>query len=299
MSELSEVTEPITLARLGTNIPLVREIQTKLGNIGLLDPPSDGIFGSVSSWALSEFAKHSNIEYLNGLTPELAQALESTTGIFEYHKGDDLAGRVVEAMLRNGAWVCMHPECFNIVYIEGLNSDGLPNPNKPNQFNDLRLLIQVQDGTPKLVDMWDATTTPGEYWTENRMNPAGAAMIAFGQYKAWRVGIHHAGSRSAHEALVQVANVNVYRDDNENFKRDDGKLYTGIFGINQHWGYDYPKHDLGRSSAGCLVGRTKKGHREFMAIVKKDMRYEVNRGYKFITTILPASDIASEDIEIA
>jgi hypothetical protein len=291
MSELSQVKEPVKLAQLGYNTALVKEIQTKLGNIGLLDPPPDGIFGSVSSWALSEFAKKVGITYQNGLTPELAQAIENTTGIYEYHKSDDLAGKITEAIIRNGAWVCLHPECFNIVYIEGMNMNGLANPNKPNQFNDLRLIIQVKEGTPKLVDMWDATTTPGKYWVQHRMNPAGAAMIAFGQYKAWRVGVHHAGSASAHEALVQVSDLNVYRDDNENFKRDDGKLYTGIFGINQHWGYDYPKDDLGRSSAGCLVGRTKKGHKEFMSIVKSDPRYKVNHGYKFITTILPAADI--------
>ena len=101
------------------------------------------------------------------------------------------------------------------------------------------------------------------------MNPKGAARIAFNQYKAWSVGTHRASSPQGHEALVQTAPVAVYRDLNKDFKRPGDRVDTGLFGINQHWGYDAPMGDLGTTSAGCLVGRTKNGHRQFMALVKQ------------------------------
>ena len=122
------------------------------------------------------------------------------------------------------------------------------------------------------------------------MNPLGAARIAFGQYKSWIVGVHHAGQRGAHEALIQVAPIDVYRDLNKDFKRE-GRVYTGLFGVNQHWGYDAPKNDLGNTSAGCLVGRTKPGHREFMALIKTDPRYSANHSYKFMTAVMAGSDV--------
>jgi hypothetical protein len=89
---------------------------------------------------------------------------------------------------------------------------------------------------------------------------------------------------------VQVADVTVCRDANRDFKRDGDNKDTGLFGINQHWGYDLPRNDLGNSSAGCLVGRATAGHRDFMRLVKTDRRFRIAGGtYRFITTILPAS----------
>jgi len=63
-------------------------------------------------------------------------------------------------------------------------------------------------------------------------------------------------------------------------------------GINQHWGYDLP--EVEKASAGCLVGQSKNGHREFMAIVKSDPRYLANRKLVFATAILPEADVLAE-----
>jgi hypothetical protein len=118
------------------------------------------------------------------------------------------------------------------------------------------------------------------------MNPAGAARIKFGQYKAWSLGTHH-----THEALVQVAPITVCRDGNKDYQRERDREDTGLFGVNQHWGYDLPRNDLGPSSAGCLVGRTTAGHREFMTLVKSDARFRANPAYRFLTTVMPASQV--------
>ena len=199
----------------------------------------------------------------------------------------ELADRIVAAMRRLNYQVDDDFGCLNIVYVEGMNSvDGTVNDNRANQFNDTRLLIQFIGGKATIVGKWEATTEPGLYWTEHRMNPKGAARIKFGQYQSWMVGSYHGTP-----ALLQVAPITVYRDDNEDFKRVGDREDTGMFGIHQHGGYDYPHNDLGRSSAGCLVGRTVVGHEAFMMLVKTDKRYVEDHNYHFWTAVIPVSEI--------
>jgi hypothetical protein len=82
------------------------------------------------------------------------------------------------------------------------------------------------------------------------------------------------------------------RDPHKTFKRDFNFPVSGSeFGVNQHWGYDLPHDDMGNSSAGCLVGRSTQGHRDFMSIVLGDPRYRTNPAYRFMTAILPAGDL--------
>ena len=196
-------------------------------------------------------------------------------------------------MQRAGYWLCRQPDCINVIYVEGMDADGTANDDTPNAFNDLRLVLRINRvGNPTIVESWDATTEPGRYYTLiEELDPRGAARIAFGQYKAWSVGTHMAGRRTAHMALVQTAPIDVYRDPNADFERTGDEVFRGLFGINQHWGYDLPKSDIGRASAGCLVGRTKSGHRSFMALCTIDPRYLANNSYRFMTTVLPAAAI--------
>lgn len=174
----------------------------------------------------------------------------------------------------------------NIIYVEGMDVDGNINSDAPNQFNDVRLVLSNEF---RLLGNWSATTEPGRWYTLNPMNAKGAARIAFGQYKAWAVGTH--GNSEPHEALVQVGEVAVWRDINKDGIRPEDKLDRGLFGINQHWGYDLPPDNIGRASAGCLVGRTRQGHREFMNIIKSDRRYQADRQYIFATTIIPSDKL--------
>jgi hypothetical protein len=146
------------------------------------------------------------------------------------------------------------------------------------------------DGTPDMAGLWEGTSEPGRHYTEvEPLDPRGAARIALGQFKAWSVGTHN-GSEP-HEALVQTWDIPVHRDLNRDYLRLNDTVYTGLFGINQHWGYDLHRGDIRKASAGCLVGRTKTGHRAFMALCKKDPRYLANRSYRFMTAVLPASEL--------
>lgn len=169
---------------------------------------------------------------------------------------------------------------FNIIYIEGIDINGRLNDDSFNQFNDVRCIF---DRT-KCLDCWQSTCEPGAWYTDRPMNPNGAFRIAFGYHKdAWEIGVH--GNSEPHEALIQIAPIEGYRDYNRDGLRTGDYIDKGLFGINQHWGYDMPPDDIGLASAGCLVGRSRYGHKEFMAFCH-------NSGLTFFSTIvLPGNEI--------
>ncbi len=203
---------------------------------------------------------------------------------------NNLATRVLKYMRLKNYQVFEGGGLYNIVYIEGMNADGKPNSDAPNCFNDRRLVMQVINGVPQIIGNWEATTEPGNYYTYKPMNLLGAARIAFGQYTAWQVGTH--GTRDRHEALVQnFRALPVHRDFNKDFFRTGEVERLGVFGINQHWGYDLPLNNISTASAGCLVGRTRRGHREFMNLIKQDERYKKDRAFYFTSTIIPGDEL--------
>lgn len=293
LEEIAAGAPAIDVLHIGGDVPLARQIQGRLAEIGLLDPPADGKFGPVSRWALGEFLKRAKVA---GTMLDAATAralLVQGPELFPLRQPNTLAGRLVKALRAKGHWISRHPECVNIVYVEGMDADGKRNADAPNEFNDLRVVLRVtRAGNPQIVEMWEATTEPGKFFTVGaETNPDGAARIAFGQYKAWSVGTHKAGKPSAHEALVQTDDIEIFRDLNRDFERAGDRKFTGMFFINQHWGFDLPKTDIRNASAGCLVGRTKAGHRAFMALCKSDPRFAANNGYRFMTAVLPAADV--------
>ncbi|MBP2461178.1 MULTISPECIES: peptidoglycan-binding protein [unclassified Rhizobium] len=265
-----------------------KQIQQMLSDLGYLDPPPDGDFGPVSKWALAVCCAKNGRAYDGVTVPAgIQNALtDPVSALAPIPKTGAWLDRVVDYMISNKYWICLYPECKNIVYLEGTCPDGTLNANVPNAFNDLRLVFWIDSGGNLQFKFWEATTEPGRFWTMNPMDDKGAARIAFGQYKAWRVGTHRAGTPSAHEALVQVEPLRVYRDLNKDYLRAGDKVYEGLFGINQHWGYDGDRLDLGKSSAGCLVGRSTESHREFMSLLKADPRYVASNGYRFMTAIM-------------
>jgi hypothetical protein len=91
-------------------------------------------------------------------------------------------------------------------------------------------------------------------------------------------------------ALVQVAPVDIIRDKNRNGKLDEGdeKEYSQI-GANQHSASDQKLVDS--ASAGCPVGRTSKGHQEFMSFLQKDVDYKNNKSFTFSTSFIPAKEL--------
>jgi predicted chitinase len=288
---------------IADNEKLATNIQEILIWLKFLDPPADGKFGPISLNALVEFQ-----EIMSEKIPELAEEkgflghvtarvlVETSPNEVpkpELKLGNDLASQIIKYMQYKNYQIATNLGEYNIVYVEGMDTSGKLNKDQPNYFNDVRMVIEILNGKPKILGCWEATTEPGSYWTYHPMNPKGAARIAFGQYKAWKLGRH--GNSEPHEALVQAANLTVCRDFNKDFSRTGDKLDTGSsFGINQHWGYDLPHNNVYNASAGCLVGRTRQGHREFMRIIKQDKRYQKNHNYLFLTTIIPGDDLEKQ-----
>lgn len=286
---------------------LTLQIQVRLITLGLLAPPADKKFGPISAAALKRFQQLMQCGEADFLGQVTAKKL------IEAKKEDlpkppldlslnNLPARIIKYMQAKNYFFSTGEREYNIVYIEGMNADGAVNSDRPNEFNDRRIVIEFINGVPKIVGNWEATTEPGYHYTYNTLSPRGAARIKFGQYKAWRLGIH--GTSDPHRALVQVAPISVHRDFNQDFSRAGDFVETGIFAVNQHWGYDFPRNDVNMASAGCLVGRTRQGHKEFLEILEQDRRYlatpygpaifpgdPAERTYVFTTTIIPGDEV--------
>ncbi|MEW6127868.1 MAG: peptidoglycan-binding domain-containing protein [Acidobacteriota bacterium] len=277
--------------------PFAKEVQNRLTALGCLDPPADGIFGQVSRLAIRKLAKIVNLAFDDVVDANFANILLNHTAddLFPLTLGNDFASRIIQYMQLKNYWFARIPNFLTIVYVEGTNEDGNLNNDAFNEFNDRRIVLAFEDGKPKILHNALATTEPGRFFTVHPTNPLGAARIAFGQFKAWSVGIHKAGTPSAHAALVQVAPLPVHRDLNQDGRRTGDAVDKGIFGINQHKGFNAPVTNIGRSSAGCLVSRLNSDHTAFMSLVKTELRYrDASHSYRFISTIIAGDDLKNK-----
>lgn len=263
---------------------VVARMQAKLTEMGVLDPPADGILGPITLWAI-EYATGSNLDGDAVITDdEVAKVMEARPLPLDL-SGDDFATWIVQAMVNRAAWICRHPDCVNIAYVEACNPDGTPNRNEPNHFHATRALVRIDlNGKPHIVGAWEATTTASRHWTVQPMNPGGAARIALGQQRAWSWGEYHG------DALRQARNLNITRDPRKTYKRY-GPTFTGMFGIHHHQGYNYPTNDEGLSSAGCCVGRLTVGHQRFMGILATDPRQKLNGHFLWSSTVMEYAEI--------
>jgi hypothetical protein len=271
-------------------------IQKKLSELGLLDPPADGTWGPVSSWALGVVM--GGPVQTEAITSQAVEDKLLAAQPLPLNPGTDLPSLMVKAAIARGAWICRHPKCSNLIYAEGTDLDGSDNGDPPNHFAAIRTLIVIgTDGIPRFapapgggVAKWIATTEPSRWWTENPMSDLGAARLTLGQHLGkWAPGQYHNGP-----ALMQVRDTTVQRDPNATYKRY-GKIYTGNFGIEHHADYGYPRNNQGRSSAGCCVALSSDGHfNQFVPLYLADVRYRASHGYLFSATILTHADLVAQ-----
>lgn len=287
----------VAFNKINSDIELAQHIQVVLIAHKLLSPPADGRFGVLSIGALRQFGELVGVSG-DILTPELAKLLiETKPGTLSSPSSDVVqstsntpASIIINYCIKQGYKLYTSPDKVNIIYLEGCNVDFTFNTDAPNYFNDLRLIIKFIDNEPTIVFKSTATTEPGRKYTIHPLNPNGAFRIAFGQHlNAWIVGTHKPGTSGAHEALVQVAPITGYRDKNKDYTRTSDLLVTGLFGINQHWGYDMSLVE--GASAGCLTSQSRADHRRFMSVVKTDPDYIRNKNYRFSTIVLDASKV--------
>ncbi len=289
----------------------IAEIKRHLCELGLLDPncigdvntpfhpdcSTDPVLGKDTRTAIKNYCLLAGIEFNDSLImANLPDRLNSTDPVtflpveFADAAGDDsdirLAKRVLRYMRDQGYWIARGPNMYNIVYVEGMDVDGKTNDNAFDRWNDRRLVIQIkQGGKPLLVLNNLCATEPGLYYTMNPLNPAGAAHLAFGQYKAWVVGLH----KGSTPALVQRAELRFVRDSNKNGLRDTDDLVdiASSNGLNQYSLAERVTPEMvGKYNAGCLVGNNYENHLAFIDRIKTDSRYEANAGYLFMSTLI-------------
>ena len=305
-------TDEINLAE---NKETARELQTRLCDLGILDPviggdqntpfgpvaKADGSVGPLTRNAIYEFCRLAGLPYTDRLlTLSIVKALVKADPDkflpiqFDNKAGDDtktrFAKRILRCMRAKGHWIARSPNTYNIVYVEGVNSDGRENDDKFDEWNDRRIVIRIAPGgKPEMIVNDQATTEPGKFYTQNPLHSQGAARIAFGQYKAWVDGLH----QGEQPALVQRGNLRVHRDIDKSGTRNkiDPIDVGDWFGINQHSTEPNKIPELvGKYSAGCLVGRRYAYHTKFLKTVRKDYRYLMNKSYLFISTIIAGDD---------
>jgi hypothetical protein len=128
---------------------------------------------------------------------------------------------------------------------------------------------------------WDATTDPGKKSMLNFRNPNGVARLIPGQYiHCWELGKH----KNQYEALRQIGNVKVTRDNDKDLIYDGKQEFEGIYGINIH--------KSGQNSIivedwseGCQVFKRSADFDSFMDIVRN------NGTKKFTYTLILLSDL--------
>lgn len=185
---------------------------------------------------------------------------------------------------------------YNIIYIEGVNLDLTDNNDAPDEWNDLRLLIDHDaDGDPYICFRQVATTEPGRAATKNpaALKKGGVARIRFGHHLSkWRMGWHNYSTEGIkHPALVHDRSeaIMVHRDLNQDGKRTNDKI-TPATGINHHGTKPGASPSrVGAFSAGCLVGQDWVDHMKFMEFLKNDVRYNRSKEFKFSAIIIDGS----------
>jgi hypothetical protein len=157
---------------------LATHIQEILVWLEFLDPPADGKFGPISTEALIDFQ-----DIISKVRPEVAGekgflGIATAKALLEIRPTDvprpnvnysrnDLAARLIKYMAEMNYRISVGDRKYNIVYVEGMDTDGSLNNDAPNEFNDLRLVIEIPDSNliPIIKGNWEATTEPGTAYT--------------------------------------------------------------------------------------------------------------------------------------
>jgi hypothetical protein len=110
------------------------------------------------------FRECTNYPHL-GQVDVATRACLKETPVSKIKLGTDLASKIISFMLKQNYFICRGQHRYNIVYVEGTNGDGTANSDTFNEWNDRRVLIEIESDTPKIVGNWLATTEPGATYT--------------------------------------------------------------------------------------------------------------------------------------
>lgn len=135
-----------------------------------------------------------------------------------------------------------------------------------NTFNDI-LIVAYRNLGIGTINVFPITTDPGVYFREHPLNIRGTAILAQGHHsKLWTLGKH----QGKYDALVQINNCVVYRDNNMDQVLDMCPTMAddGLHGINLHKA-GHVSSQVDRWSAGCQVMAKQDDYDILMAIIKR------------------------------
>jgi hypothetical protein len=172
---------------------------------------------------------------------------------------------------------------LNIVGIRNSSTSG----EVTNKFDDL-LTVSYMVDSRWYYQQYGCTTDPGKYYTENLLNPDGAAILAPGQYRGtYSIGLH----QGKYVALKQMKPVRVYRDDSKDnyYDMQPDNIQEGIFGINIHRASASGiSTQIDKWSAGCQVIANYKDFDRLMWLARQS---EGIWGNSFTYTLIDSQDI--------
>lgn len=193
----------------------------------------------------------------------------------------------LRALLKhNGYKVFTRPYELNIV---GLRADS----TTPNRFDDEMHVFYKVSPTKWNYHVFRVTTDPGTFWLRNPMQPQGTGILERGQYiDTYQLGLH----KGQYEALVQLKPVTVIRDFDRDAQLDfnNGKKYTGFFGINIHRANAQgTTKTIDKYSAGCQVFENAETFGAFINLCK---RHKEMYGNRFTYTLIDFRAVRKETL---
>lgn len=189
--------------------------------------------------------------------------------------------QVINAILKKGYKV-----------FDGLNLIGIrasAKADKVDAFDDLMYQIYKDIGGEcrLLAPPYKITTQPGLSMLLKPMNVKGTGILVPGQYvDCWAIGKH----KGQYEALVQIAPMKVYRDNDKDKEFDmlPETIENGVIGLNSHRANpEVESTVVGGWSAACQVHANPK---EFKTYMLNNKAYQPRSG-KFSYTLLKEEEL--------
>jgi hypothetical protein len=159
-----------------------------------------------------------------------------------------------------------------------------------NAFDDVLHMVYKKDG--HWVDEYcDCTTDAGRYWlTKEDYRRDGVAILIHDQQAR---GAYKIGRHKTYEALENINNVQIWRDNNLDETADYGcsEVHKGIYKCNIHKA-GKNSTQVNRWSAGCIV--VAKEH-DFLRVMHLAHKQVLSLGYRTFSLTLLGCDYGSLD----
>lgn len=116
----------VELYAISNDEELASEIQQRLIELGLLDPPPDRRFGPQSRAALRRFGERAGVNSSSVIDARVAARLLefAADDLYPLNPGDDFPSRIIRFMQTRSYWIGRPQGYLNIVYVEGVNENG-------------------------------------------------------------------------------------------------------------------------------------------------------------------------------